>query len=37
MKLKHFFYAGVFAVGITACSDNEEIGNALTTKKESFY
>lgn len=37
MKLKHFFYAGVFAVGITACSDNEEIGNAQTPTEANVY
>lgn len=37
MKLKHFFYAGVFAVGIAACSDNEEIGNAQTPTEANVY
>lgn len=37
MKLKHIFYAGVFAVGITACSDNEEIGNAQTPTEANVY
>ena len=37
MKLKHFFYAGVFAVGIPACIDNEELGNAQTPTEANVY